>query len=294
MKQLFIRLALTLPVVWLVVSLVFLLIHLVPGDPIQMMLGEGATPADTDALRHQIGLDQSLSRQYTHYWAGVFRGDLGTSIRLHDSVAHLIAVRYPYTLALTLTSLAIALALALPAGIIAAVRRGRLVDQGLSVISLFGLSVPGLVLGPLLILVFSILLGWFPVSGPAPAAERQESLPSTWFFLPLPWAHPWLRFSPAWCELPCLRNLGRTISAPPVPRVFLKRPLYGDMPCPTRWSRSSPSLACSLALCSPVPSSPKPFQLAGFGQAGGHGHLKPRLRTCSRMFAVDWADLCSR
>ena len=168
MKQFFVRLALTLPVVWLVVSLVFLLIHLVPGDPIQMMLGEGATPADMQGLRHQYGLDQPLPRQYVRYWNGVFHGDLGTSIRLHDSVAHLIAVRYPYTLALTLTSLAIALALALPAGILAAVRRGRLVDQGLSVVSLFGLSVPGLVLGPLLILVFSIALGWFPVSGASP------------------------------------------------------------------------------------------------------------------------------
>ena len=168
MKQFFVRLALTLPVVWLVVSLVFLLIHLVPGDPIQMMLGEGATPADIQGLRHLYGLDQSLPRQYFHYWSGVFHGDLGASIRLHDSVAHLIAVRYPYTLALTLTSLTIALALALPAGIIAAVRRGRAVDQGLSVVSLFGLSVPGLVLGPLLILVFSIKLGWFPVSGAGP------------------------------------------------------------------------------------------------------------------------------
>jgi peptide/nickel transport system permease protein len=147
---------------------VFLLIHLVPGDPIQMMLGEGATPADIQGLRHLYGLDQSLPRQYFHYWSGVFHGDLGASIRLHDSVAHLIAVRYPYTLALTLTSLTIALALALPAGIIAAVRRGRAVDQGLSVVSLFGLSVPGLVLGPLLILVFSIKLGWFPVSGAGP------------------------------------------------------------------------------------------------------------------------------
>jgi ABC-type dipeptide/oligopeptide/nickel transport system permease component len=168
MKQFFVRLVLTLPVVWLVVSLVFLLIHLVPGDPIQMMLGEGATPADIQGLRHLYGLDQSLPRQYFHYWNGVFHGDLGASIRLHDSVAHLIAVRYPYTLALTLTSLTIALALALPAGIIAAVRRGRAVDQGLSVVSLFGLSVPGLVLGPLLILVFSIKLGWFPVSGASP------------------------------------------------------------------------------------------------------------------------------
>jgi peptide/nickel transport system permease protein len=165
MKQILTRLALTLPVVWLVVSLVFLLIHLVPGDPIQQMLGEGATPTDISALRHQYGLDLPLRQQYLHYWAGVVRGDLGNSIRLHDTVAHLIAARYPYTLALTLTALGLGLMLALPAGILAAVRRGRWLDQVLSVVSLFGLSVPGLALGPVLILIFSIELGWLPVSG---------------------------------------------------------------------------------------------------------------------------------
>jgi len=165
MKQTLTRLALTLPVVWLVVSLVFLLIHLVPGDPIQQMLGEGATPADIGALRHQYGLDLPLGAQYLHYWEGVLRGDLGDSIRLHDTVGHLIAARYPYTLALTLTALGLGLALALPAGILAAVSRGRWLDQILSVVSLFGLSVPGLALGPVLILVFSISLGWLPVSG---------------------------------------------------------------------------------------------------------------------------------
>jgi peptide/nickel transport system permease protein len=165
MKQILVRLALTLPVVWLVVSLVFLLIHLVPGDPILQMLGEGATPVDIAGLRHQYGLDQPLGRQYLHYWNGVLHGDLGSSIRLHDTVAHLVAMRYPYTLALTTTALALALALALPAGIVAAVERGRWADQALSVTSLFGLSVPGLALGPLLILVFSIGLGWLPVSG---------------------------------------------------------------------------------------------------------------------------------
>jgi ABC-type dipeptide/oligopeptide/nickel transport system permease component len=165
MKQILTRLALTLPVVWLVVSLVFLLIHLVHGDPIQQMLGEGATPTDISALRHQYGLDLPLHQQYLHYWAGVVRGDLGNSIRLHDSVAHLIAARYPYTLALTLTALGLGLLLALPAGILAAVRRGRWLDQVLSVVSLFGLSVPGLALGPVLILIFSIELGWLPVSG---------------------------------------------------------------------------------------------------------------------------------
>ena len=165
MKQTLTRLALTLPVVWLVVSLVFLLIHLVPGDPVQMMLGEGASPTDLTALRHQLGLDLPLHTQYIRYWGGVLHGNLGTSIRLHDSVAHLIGQRYPYTLALTLAALLLALALALPAGIVAAVRRGRWADQLLSVVSLFGLSVPGIALGPVLILVFSIGLGWLPVSG---------------------------------------------------------------------------------------------------------------------------------
>jgi ABC-type dipeptide/oligopeptide/nickel transport system permease component len=165
MKQNFTRLFLTLPVVWLVVSLVFLLIHLVPGDPIQMMLGEGATPTDIDALRHQIGLDQTLWQQYVHYWAGVAHGNLGSSIRLHDTVGHLIAQRYPFTLALTMSSLVLAVILALPAGIAAALRRGKWVDQMMSVVSLFGLSVPAIALGPVLILVFSIQLGWTPVSG---------------------------------------------------------------------------------------------------------------------------------
>jgi peptide/nickel transport system permease protein len=182
MKQTLTRLALTLPVVWLVVSLVFLLIHLVPGDPILQMLGEGATPADIGALRHQYGLDQPLWTQYVHYWAGVAHGDLGQSIRLHDSVAHLIVQRYPYTLALTVAALLLALILALPAGILAAVRRGKWVDQSLSVVSLFGLSVPGIALGPLLILVFSILLGWMPVSG----ANATGSASIDWRYLVLP------------------------------------------------------------------------------------------------------------
>src|ERR1039458_4243360 len=113
MKQTLTRLVLTIPVVWLVVSLVFLLIHLVHGDPILQMLGEGATHADVTALRHQYGLDLPLLTQYLRYWSGVLRGDLGSSIRLHDTVGHLIAARYPYTLSLTLTALGLGLALAL-------------------------------------------------------------------------------------------------------------------------------------------------------------------------------------
>jgi len=182
MKQTLTRLVLTVPVVWLVVSLVFLLIHLVPGDPIEQMLGDGATPADTKALRHEIGLDRPLHEQYLRYWNGVVHGDLGSSIRLHETVAHLIAARYPYTIALTLTALGLALSLALPAGILAAIRRGRWLDQALSVVSLFGLSVPGLALGPLLILVFAIVLGWLPVSGANSGGGRAID----WHYLILP------------------------------------------------------------------------------------------------------------
>lgn len=183
MKQILKRLALTLPVVWLVVSLVFLLIHLVPGDPILQMLGEGATPADVGALRHQYGLDKPLWAQYVTYWDGVVHGNLGDSIRLHDSVEHLIAARYPYTLALTVTALALGLVLAVPAGILAAVRRGRPLDQSLSVVSLLGLSVPGIALGPVLILIFSIKLGWLPVSGAGPGGARGGI---QWEYLVLP------------------------------------------------------------------------------------------------------------
>jgi len=182
MRSTLTRLALTLPVVWLVVSLVFLLIHLVPGDPIQQMLGDGATPADIGALRHQYELDLPLQTQYLHYWNGVLHGDLGSSIRLHATVTTLITARYPYTLALTLTALGLGLALALPAGILASVRRGRWLDQVLSVVSLFGLSVPGLVLGPILIVVCSIKLGWLPVSGANPTGSRTID----WHYLVLP------------------------------------------------------------------------------------------------------------
>jgi ABC-type dipeptide/oligopeptide/nickel transport system permease component len=165
MKSTLTRVLLTIPVVWVVVSLVFLLIHLVPGDPVQQMLGEGATAADISALRHQYGLDLPLGEQYLHYWRDVLHGDLGRSIRLNDTVVHLIATRYPYTIELTISALILGLILAIPAGVTAAVRRGRGTDHALGLISLFGLSVPAFALGPVLILVFSIGLGWLPVSG---------------------------------------------------------------------------------------------------------------------------------
>lgn len=158
------RTAITLPVLWVVVSVVFLLIHLVPGDPVVQMLGEGATASDIDALRHSYGLDAPLSQQYTHYWRGLLHADLGQSLRLHDSVLHLILGRYPYTLALTSASLLIGIALSLPAGILSATHRGHWQDRTLGVASLVGLSFPNFALGPILIVLFSIRLGWLPVS----------------------------------------------------------------------------------------------------------------------------------
>jgi ABC-type dipeptide/oligopeptide/nickel transport system permease component len=165
LKSLLFRLLYTIPVVWLVVSIVFLLIHLVPGDPIEQMLGEGARPSDIAALRHAYGLDLPLGRQYLHYWRGVLHGDFGHSLRLNDTVTHLVLSRYPYTAELTAAALLVALALALPAGVASAVRRDRWQDRTLSVISLLGLSFPGFASGPILILLVSIKLGWLPVSG---------------------------------------------------------------------------------------------------------------------------------
>jgi ABC-type dipeptide/oligopeptide/nickel transport system permease component len=165
LRYLSLRVLYTLPVIWLVVSLVFLLIHLVPGDPILQMLGEGAPVTDVQAARHAYGLDLPLGRQYLNYWEGVLRGDLGPSLRFNQSVTRLIAQRYPYTLQLTLAALLVAVLLSVPAGVRSAQRRNRWDDRVLSVVSLFGLSFPNFALGPILILLFAIKLGWLPVSG---------------------------------------------------------------------------------------------------------------------------------
>ena len=159
------RILYTLPVVWLVVSLVFLLIHLVPGDPILQMLGEGVPAADLQAARHAYGLDLPLSQQYLNYWKGVLHGNLGMSLRYNQSVSKLLAQRYPYTLQLTLAALLVAVLLSIPAGVRSARRRNDWDDRAISVVSLFGLSFPNFALGPILILLFSIKAGWLPVSG---------------------------------------------------------------------------------------------------------------------------------
>jgi ABC-type dipeptide/oligopeptide/nickel transport system permease component len=159
------RLLLVLPVLWIVVSLIFFLIHLVPGDPVEQMLGEGATASDIGALRHAYGLDVPLGTQYVRYWNGVLHGNLGESVRFNRPVTELILSRYPYTLQLAIPAILLAILLSFPAGIASARHRSKWQDQSLGVISLFGVSFPSFTLGPILILVFGIVLGWLPVSG---------------------------------------------------------------------------------------------------------------------------------
>jgi peptide/nickel transport system permease protein len=159
------RLLYMVPVLWLVVSVVFLLIHMVPGDPIQQMLGEGASATDIEATRHAYGLDVPVGRQYVNYWKGVLHGDLGRSLRFDQPVTRLVWQRYPETMRLTLASMVVALLISIPAGVRSARRRNRWDDRALSFVSLLGLSFPNFALGPILILFFAIRLGWLPVSG---------------------------------------------------------------------------------------------------------------------------------
>jgi ABC-type dipeptide/oligopeptide/nickel transport system permease component len=159
------RLALTIPVLLGVATLVFALIHLIPGDPAQAMLGEAAPQADVDALRRQLGLDRPVLEQYVDFLAGLVRGDLGISLRTGTSVSAQIAERLPATFELAFAAMLVALALALPLGIAAAAWRGTAVDHAAMTLALAGMSIPNFWLGPLLAIVFAIELGWLPVSG---------------------------------------------------------------------------------------------------------------------------------
>jgi len=159
------RIGSALLVVFGVCTLVFLLIHLVPGDPVEAMLGESARPADRQALRAALGLDRPLGEQYTRYLDGLARLDLGQSFQFQRPVAELLAERIPATLELAGTALALALAVAVPLGVLAALHQGGVLDSGAMGLSLLGISIPNFWLGPLLILVFSLWLGWTPVSG---------------------------------------------------------------------------------------------------------------------------------
>jgi ABC-type dipeptide/oligopeptide/nickel transport system permease component len=165
MRHIGLRLLFALPALWLILTMVFLLAHIVPGDPVQQMLGEGARAEDIQQLRHSLGLDQPIGVQYAHYVSEVVRGNLGESFRFQEPVARVVLSRYPATLELAFVALFVCAAIAIPAGMLASERHGKRVDHAVGVLTLLGLSVPNFALGPLMILVFAVYWGWLPVSG---------------------------------------------------------------------------------------------------------------------------------
>jgi peptide/nickel transport system permease protein len=159
------RLLLTIPVLFGVATLVFALIHLVPGDPALAMLGEGASQAEVLKLRQTLGLDRPLFVQYGSFLGGIARGDLGTSFRYNAPVTAQIRERFPNTAKLALSAMLVALVVAIPLGILAAVFRGTFIDHAAMTLALAGICMPNFWLGPLLAILFAVWLGWLPVSG---------------------------------------------------------------------------------------------------------------------------------
>ncbi len=154
-----------------VCSLVFLLIHLVPGDPVEVILGESSQPADRAALRAALGLDQPLLVQYGRYLQQLAHLDLGQSLHSRKPVADLLAERIPATLELAVAALVVAILMAVPLGIIAAINRDKAGDHMAMSFAMLGVSIPNFWMGPILILIFSLWLGWLPVSGRESAAS---------------------------------------------------------------------------------------------------------------------------
>jgi ABC-type dipeptide/oligopeptide/nickel transport system permease component len=159
------RVLLAVPVLLGVATLVFSLIHLVPGDPATAMLGDGASPKDIAELRTSLGLDRPLAEQYVSFLRHAVTGDLGVSFRTGQPVTTMIAERVPATAELAIAAMLVAVAMAIPLGVVAAVWRGTAVDYSAMTFALAGVSIPNFWLGPLLAIVFAVELGWLPVSG---------------------------------------------------------------------------------------------------------------------------------
>jgi peptide/nickel transport system permease protein len=165
------RLLGTVPVLFILSVGVFLMLHLTPGDPVQIMLGQDANPSSIAALRAQLGLDQPLPIQYVSWVGNVLRGDLGRSVRTNQSVLEAIVTRLPVTVELSVLALALSLGLGLPAGTLAALRRNSSLDMLSTGVALIGVSLPSFFLGILLIVIFALWLRWVPPSGYTPLVE---------------------------------------------------------------------------------------------------------------------------
>jgi peptide/nickel transport system permease protein len=159
------RLILLVPTVLGVVTLVFFLVHMIPGDPVEVMLGETAQSVDKEKLRSDLGLDKPVHVQYKDFLVGAFTGDLGESYFYKKSVTKIIADKVPATVELALLSMLVAILISIPIGIVSAVKKNSYVDSTSMLLSLLGVSMPNFWLGPILIIIFSIYLGLFPVSG---------------------------------------------------------------------------------------------------------------------------------
>ncbi|HUP50434.1 MAG TPA: ABC transporter permease [Thermoanaerobaculia bacterium] len=171
------RLLQMIPITLGILTLIFSLIHLIPGDPAVQIAGEGARPQDIENVRKALGLDQPLWKQYVTYLRNLARGDLGRSFRTGESVAAEIRVRYPATMQLAFGSMLVALLVAFPLGIISAIYRNSWIDNVARFFALIGVSMPSFWFGPLLIIAFAINREWFPVSG-REAGLRSLVLPS--------------------------------------------------------------------------------------------------------------------
>ena len=175
------RLALILLVVFTVVSLVTLLIELVPGSPATAILGETATAEQIANFNQRHGLDRpaffvsynsedgvvwhGADNRYMDYWAGLLQGDLGRSFRTERPVLDMILERYPATIKLALASMLVAVGIALPLGVLAGTHKNGLIDNFASFVALLGISLPTFVIGPFLVYIFAVKLGWFSPTG---------------------------------------------------------------------------------------------------------------------------------
>jgi len=154
-----------IPITLGIITLIFSLIHLIPGDPAASIAGEGARPEDIAQVRKALGLDLPLWKQYVTYLGNLARGDLGRSFRTNESVTKEILARYPATIQLAFGAMIVALLVAFPLGIVSAIYRGTWIDNLARFFALVGVSMPSFWFGPLLIIAFAINLEWFPVSG---------------------------------------------------------------------------------------------------------------------------------